>query len=885
MSMLDDIIAWCQSIPEWQADAVRRMLAQDELTSADKDELYLMLKADFGLLTSGQSALRAVRPQPGIVSGAPASQSPLALHAIENVRNVNAIPDGSSLHFGVTGLTVVYGQNGSGKSGYARVLKRACKARDTEERILPNVLPASPPNQPSRPAQADIKVQIGAGAPQTLPWTDGQHHDVLMNAAVFDSSCARIIVDNDCDVSYLPYGADVFKRLGDLMTEFKERLEREKPAPLPPQVRDVVDGTKSDAFLKSLSSRTSVSETGTSCAWSATDDHRLGVVTELLLKDPNVMAAQIDTKRLRLELLRTNLATLDSLVSDVAVQALHQLHRNLDTAIQVAETFATSLGSEPLSGVGSEVWRALYEAAKEYSTSQAYPSEEFPHTGEDALCVLCMQPLLPDARRRMTQFKSFMIDKTASAAAVARNRLNSQLGELSRAKEVTGAAFADAIETLDSKDPTTAMCLTKYLAQSAIRLQTLRATPRPDSATQLPVVPPAPVAQLDEVVRLLTCEARDLRQQAQPGQRVLLTREKDELQSRKALTGRKADVSKYVLELATMDKFVGCAQSLNTLAVSSKGKAMVTNALTPGFKARLKDELVAMDAAYLPVLPTPTASAGTTRHRLCLSGMQKSTRASISEVLSEGEHRVVAIAGFLAELAASGHTGPIVFDDPVSSLDHVFRDHIATRLVEEATRRQVIVFTHDISLLLELEFQAEKDGSVQWVAVTVSRRGPTPGYTKPGLPSEASSYGSLLTEIRSELEVFAGDFERDRVGYSRKAAALYDRLRGALEIFVEEVLLNNVVRRHNIMVSVDRLKAVECTTIMYKEIQLAYTECGRWGAAHSNARPLSAERPKPGDVRDFITKLEKLATDTKKHKKELELARKVSLAPRLGKTG
>ena len=64
-------------------------------------------------------------------------------------------------------------------------------------------------------------------------------------------------------------------------------------------------------------------------------------------------------------------------------------------------------------------------------------------------------------------------------------------------------------------------------------------------------------------------------------------------------------------------------------------------------------------------------------------------------MLSEGEHRCVAIAAFLAELSTSESNSAIVFDDPVSSLDHVYKDNVAERLAEEGKNRQVIVFTHD----------------------------------------------------------------------------------------------------------------------------------------------------------------------------------------------
>ena len=44
-----------------------------------------------------------------------------------------------------------------------------------------------------------------------------------------------------------------------------------------------------------------------------------------------------------------------------------------------------------------------------------------------------------------------------------------------------------------------------------------------------------------------------------------------------------------------------------------------------------------------------------------------------------------------------------MFDDPASFLDYKWREGVAQRSVDEAKRRQVIVFTHDIVFLLRLK--------------------------------------------------------------------------------------------------------------------------------------------------------------------------------------
>ena len=50
---------------------------------------------------------------------------------------MNALTPGSEIEF-CDKLTILYGENGTGKTGYARVLKRLGALRDAEE-IVPNI--------------------------------------------------------------------------------------------------------------------------------------------------------------------------------------------------------------------------------------------------------------------------------------------------------------------------------------------------------------------------------------------------------------------------------------------------------------------------------------------------------------------------------------------------------------------------------------------------------------------------------------------------------------------------------------------------------------------------------------------------------------------------
>ena len=78
----------------------------------------------------------------------------------------------------------------------------------------------------------------------------------------------------------------------------------------------------------------------------------------------------------------------------------------------------------------------------------------------------------------------------------------------------------------------------------------------------------------------------------------------------------------------------------------------------------------------------------------------KGNLVSPQDILSEGENRVASLAAFFAESSGRQENVPLIFDDPISSLDYNYENLVIDRLTQAATRRQVIVFTHRISMVV-----------------------------------------------------------------------------------------------------------------------------------------------------------------------------------------
>src|SRR5439155_25398895 len=135
----------------------------------------------------------------------------------------------------------------------------------------------------------------------------------------------------------------------------------------------------------------------------------------------------------------------------------------------------------------------------------------------------------------------------------------------------------------------------------------------------------------------------------------------------------------------------------------------------------------------------------------------------------------------LTELATAAHQSALVFDDPVTSLDHRWRPQVAKRLVEEAEHRQIIVFTHDLIFVNDLVDLAERSHRPLQL-VTVSRGPAGAGMVTEGLPWKGKSVEDRIDKLEKALTVAKKLYNaHDEDGYGRAAADIYSNLRASWE--------------------------------------------------------------------------------------------------------
>ena len=140
-SVIRSIFDWSQSRPLWQRDALRRIVQKVSLDEQDVLELYELLKA-----SSDEVEVKAKPLLEEHLPNDQKSSDPIVLEMISDIKGVNNLAEGQEIKFPSKGITVVYGDNGTGKSGYTRILKNVCRARHRSS-VLHNVFSASKPTE------------------------------------------------------------------------------------------------------------------------------------------------------------------------------------------------------------------------------------------------------------------------------------------------------------------------------------------------------------------------------------------------------------------------------------------------------------------------------------------------------------------------------------------------------------------------------------------------------------------------------------------------------------------------------------------------------------------------------------------------------------------
>lgn len=321
MTVLQEILEWSMDRPAWQRDALRRLVLKGDISDDDVRALTETCKSAHGLADQQTFVPLMTEHVPDKASGA----SPVSLVSIFHHRGVNALAEGQTLRFGPK-LTVVYGDNAAGKTGYIRILKRACRARG-QEKILGNVVSSAAPFAPV------VAIQYNVGAePDHREWAGTGEDDFISRVSVFDTQCAAVYLTEKTDVAFRPFGLDLFDKLVRACKAVRGKLEAEQRAlassALVAVQAEIPQGTAVASLLASITSLTKPEAVCALAHLSAEEEARLAFLEKSLLdlqaNDPEKLIRQLTLRAGRIRTVARHLKDIETTLSADAVSAVFE---------------------------------------------------------------------------------------------------------------------------------------------------------------------------------------------------------------------------------------------------------------------------------------------------------------------------------------------------------------------------------------------------------------------------------------------------------------------------------------------------------------------------------------------------------------------------------
>lgn len=841
---VDNFKTWLESKPYWEQYLWQLHMTKEVLDDEDIKKCYQFLLEDSKVIETASGRSPIVFPSLDL-NGTDTPKPKTTLDKIENLKDVNAIDDGCVLEFGKN-LTIVYGDNGAGKSGIGRLLSNACLSRKPRK-LLPNAKTVS---YPTTKATADFHLSDDSGA-SVINYTLGQTHEALKSFAVFDHECALIHLNSENKVEFVPSKIKIFDEVFKSIINIETKLQADIDAK---QQDNPTEGvfTGSSAvteFINSLSYKTTEEQIDGALKFTPADKTLLAekkkLVAKKLKQDVTKQKKELTDDCNDLNLYKNILSGKSSSLSEAKANTINGLIKEIKDKKEIADKLSVkNFDFASFKNIGSPEWKSLISAAQ-----KLYEKETASNNGvQPEHCVLCRQTLSDTEKTLFNNYWDFLKSTAETELAQARQKLKTSVEDLQRIG-TTWPAFSEtevAVKILKKDIPTDLEKIKKGF--SDLNTQLLDWIDK--IGKEQDVIYSDHKIDLDPIDSLIEKKKKTEASLVDPTPEInTLNGEISYLEQKQQASGMLSKIKKYVLWL----RWNNAITPINLPTVRGN---------TTRKKTEIMGELVI--SQYVDIFNKETEELDCNfglkveshgREATTVKGLKLEFARGYnpSDILSEGEQTVSALADFLTESKLDKNNSGIVFDDPVTSLDHERRSTIAKRLVKEAKERQVIVLTHDIVFLLDLQFYADSE-SVGHVSVSMRRNGDKVGLIKPELPWIALDVKKKVGYLKNELPGLKKAESGDQDEYRNKVKLWYMLLREAWERAVEERLFKGVVQRFNKSIQTQRLDAVDINPTLIKEVNDGMSESSKW--LHDMAAGVNPAVPKNAKLEAELKSLE-----------------------------
>lgn len=816
-----DFLAEWASGEAWKIHVLNRIKMKDEIDPSQLlGEVLHLLKT--------KETVDVVR---GIESDS-SEKKKLILNELKSPKNINALSGDAQFSLGKN-INVFYGENGSGKSSYVRMFRKLAEHYYTLEKdltILPNVYGEE--QSEDRLAQT-VEVGYLLDENENNDLVDiNEPHTVLSKINVFDSDSVLPLINNDLTFSILPKGFDKFQMVTvildllrkEVLTTIKAKEEKQNRIFLDSSfdfvreelnkiTKEVKDSNNIKEFIDSNYPR--------SDAYEEVIEEIDIQIKDLESTNPKDKITILTAQRTKLRSIRDALKKLSVILNVENIQKINSLIKDYEKGIQEERDFNESFKKNvSFLNVVNDEWFNFVKMGKKYYESI---NQDYIHEGDS--CIFCSQSLSASSVSVIdTNFSHITKSNKGSIDAIEKELLKQDLQDVVVNFSNEELALIESERLLGRIKSTIQLVnRNKELFSS---LLTSKKTITDDVILDLTDIFEEINQELNEIEGRIK-SLNDTKGEADKKIRSLkdtreIFKKNEKLHSSLDLLVEWFNIKKSIKELSTAkSKF-----STNSL----------TQKQSEAFQSIVQDEYFDLFERFAQELKISNVNLrlipkkGKTLRKKSVSTKEY----KVSQIMSEGEQKAVAIAEFATDLTMRGDFNTILFDDPVTSLDYKRSEIIADLIYRLSLERQVIVFTHNIMFYYYLYNACSKDKNKENKFFKVDEI----DKLNKGFVSESFS-GRLenLKEIMKKLKVQEQTINSKACFGDALEEALkkgYADIRTWCELMVEEGFFKSVIRRYEPNIMFTKVNSINGDFVEELiTVSELFDKACRWMAGHS----------------------------------------------------
>lgn len=802
------LIEWSEKQGLWAKYLLAKCFEHSQITDNDLDVLILHALTDD--LENVQNFSLTTLPS-----------SKITLKSLQNVTGVNKLAPNQRLNFN-DNLTVVFGTNGSGKTGYVRVLKQIGTSLDKNSEILDNL-----DTDDHNDFGAQITFKNSKNEESTIELS--RNNNIKLNVKIFNHDCVVFSLKDKKEMLFNPREFEYFNILSSGISVLTEKIKtKQKEYFSNLTLTGIISGTKVENAVNDI-----IVHGKTTILEKLNEDYKNTADFDIQIAKCEAEIQKLNVSNLKLELKNTLLTKSelnDYLINFTTKSGIYNAsfwREILDLNDEQKKLEAETIDIDSLIKITNSNADKQNKLKNLLLSVNSYLAEYSQSFNSTKTCPLCQQSINEATTKSLfNSYQKFIEKDNSSLISTIKTKLTKKQ-KLIEDEIIVIEKVLTKLSVLDYKE--TAITFLKDLLKT-INLSNL-----------------SDILDFSEIINSLKNEILTLEEKQKKIEVLISSNDKEitkllneinEIKSLKILINNFDVISTSALNIFNLNKLT----NLNTSSLSSlQRKILVTN---------YQESFITNLSRYLTILRAPTNISFEPKisaSSISLKQQYATHSNDLNQILSEGEQTVVALAHFVAENIIQDDDNVLIFDDPVNSLDIDRMDIVAKALVNLSFNKQIIIFTHNLVFLNSINRHVKQLAQRNSSFYHLDRTSTQTGFLVEGLPNTQTYkyYRNQANDIyQKALNANVGEIAIKQ-GYSF--------IRSAIEILVVDYVFNGTVKRFESAIHMGNFERIKVNDFNsnYANIVALFDKCCEYTEAHSSSEHGSVQPTKELFIEDF----------------------------------